>query len=44
MRRILSDWWDQEMFEMSRDEALGKLVRIFTNKSIRLPALASLAQ
>jgi hypothetical protein len=40
MRRILSDWWEEEMYEMTRDDALGKLVGICTNKSVRLPALA----
>ena len=40
MRHILSDWYNEEMHAMRRQEALEKLVTTFNHDNIRLFPLA----
>jgi len=40
MRRVLSDWYDREMFDMTRREALNKLVTVLENDNVDLKPLA----
>ena len=40
MRAILSDWWDEELHQMSSMEALEKLIKTFGNRDIDCQPLA----
>ena len=40
MRDILADWWNQELFKMTGQKALEKLVRIFEGPEIQWNSLA----
>ena len=40
MREILSDWWNEELHELSQSEAIAKLSRIFSDRLVQLNALA----
>ena len=40
MREILNDWYQQELFELSGELALGRLVDIFKSDAVKLPNIA----
>ena len=40
MRAVISDWYQEEMFDMTRDNALHKLVIILEDPSVELKPLA----
>ena len=40
MRSILSDWWNEELFDMTRAAAHNKLTKVFSNNDINLKPLA----
>ena len=40
MRAILSDWWRQELHDMTTDDALKKLIKIFNNGQLQFKDLA----
>ena len=41
MRRILCDWYNEELFHMDREAAVQKLVKIFMDPDINLHPLAT---
>ena len=40
LRAVISDWYQLEMFDMTRETALNKLVEIFEDPSVNLKPLA----
>ena len=40
MREVLSDWYQQELFDLDMERALGKFVKIFESNALMLPGLA----
>ena len=40
MRAILSEWWNQELHDMTAEDALTKLIRIFNNSQLGFKDLA----
>ena len=40
VRAVISDWYREEMFDMTRETALNKLVEIFEDPSVNLKPLA----
>ena len=41
MREILSDWWDQKLYELDQSEALNKISDILNSPEVNLPSVAS---
>ena len=41
MREILSDWWDQKLYELDQSEALNKISDILNSPVVNLPSVAS---
>ena len=41
MRNILSDWFDEELFEMDQPAALQKLYEIFSHPSVNMKQISS---
>ena len=40
MREVLSDWYQQELYDLDMGRALRKLVKIFESNALMLPGLA----
>ena len=40
LKCVLSDWWDGELYDMSAEEALSKMVQIFQDPDVALRPLA----
>ena len=40
MREVLSDWYQQELFEFDQRSALQKLIAIFKSDAVELPNIA----
>ena len=41
MRRMLSEWWNLELYNLSTESALEKLVRIFNDETVNMRPLAN---
>ena len=41
MREILSDWWDQKLYELDQSDALKKISDILKSPEVNLPSVAS---
>ena len=44
LKCILSDWWGEELYELSSEEALSKLVQTFQDPEVALRPLANQLQ